>query len=176
MILDKQDGLTFAIYLSILRAKEQSFLEIKRSDKNHFDNKKGMDYIMNYIKASVISIDTFESITLVGFSAAKEVLTMMSLELDSSLQIGSAVILAVKATTVSLAREKSPMLSISNQLSVRIRSIDEGELLSRIKLSFEGTLIESVITKNSAVRMGLKPEDEIVALVKASDLAIAEIL
>lgn len=131
---------------------------------------------MNYIKASVTSIDSFDGITIVGFSAGSEVLTMMSLELDRSLKVGSDVILAVKATTVSLSREKSALLSISNQLPVQISSINEGELLSSIKLSFESSTIESIITKSSAVRMGLKPDDEIVALVKASDLAIAEIL
>lgn len=131
---------------------------------------------MNYIKASVTSIDSFDGITIVGFSAGNEVLTMMSLELDRSLKVGSDVILAVKATTVSLSREKSALLSISNQLPVQISSINEGELLSSIKLSFENSTIESIITKSSAVRMGLKPDDEIVALVKASDLAIAEIL
>jgi len=133
-------------------------------------------YIMNYIKASVTSIDSFEGITIVGFRAGTETLTMMSLELDSSLQIGSEVILAIKATTVSLAAEKSAMLSISNQLPVRIQSIDIGELLCSVKLLFEGTLIESIITRNSVLRMDLKPEDDIVVLVKASDLAIAEIV
>jgi len=131
---------------------------------------------MNYIKASVTSIDSFDGITVVGFKAGREALTMMSLELDKSLQTGSEVILAVKATTVSLAREKSALLSISNQLPVQISSIAKGELLSSVKLSFDGTLIESIITKNSAVRMDLKPEDEIVALIKASDLAISEIV
>lgn len=135
-----------------------------------------MNYIMNYIKASVTSIDSFDGITIVGFRAGSEILTMMSLELERSLQVDSEVMLAIKATTVSLAKEKSTLLSISNQLPVQISSIDTGELLSSVKLSFEGNFIESIITKNSAQRMGLKPEDEIVALIKASDLAIAEIL
>jgi len=131
---------------------------------------------MNYIRASVTSIDSFENITLVGFEAGDEVLVMMALELDGSLQVGSDVILALKATTISLAKEKNTMLSISNQLPVRIQSIDMGTLLCSVKLTFADTLIESVITKNSAVRMGLKAEDEVVALIKASDLAIAEVL
>jgi molybdopterin-binding protein len=131
---------------------------------------------MNYIKAKVTSIDTFENINVVGFTAGEETLAMMALELDSSLQIGSVVILALKATTISLAREKNAMLSISNQLPVRIQSIDDGTLLSSVKLLFGDILMESIITKNSAVRMGLKADDEIIALVKASDLAIAEIL
>ncbi len=131
---------------------------------------------MNYIKASVVSIETFENITVVGFEAGNETLVMMSLELDSSLKVGSNVMLALKATTVSLAKEKNTMLSISNQLPVRITGIDRGKLLCSVKLSFEDTVIESIITKNSALRMGIKSEDEIVALIKASDLAIAEVL
>jgi len=131
---------------------------------------------MNYIRASVTFIDTFENITVVGFSAGAEELTMMALELDDSLLVGSVVTLALKATTVSLAKEKSAMLSISNQLPVRIQSLDMGKLLCSVKLSFGDTLMESIITKNSALRMDLRPQDEIVALLKASDLAIAEIL
>ncbi len=130
---------------------------------------------MNTIKARVAKISGTDGINLVGFTAEGEELTMMSLELDESLQVGSEVILGMKATTVSLAKEKNSMLSISNQLPVRIKSINSGELLSSVKLSFSDETIESIITKNSALRMDLKLDDEIVAFVKASDLSIVEI-
>lgn len=127
---------------------------------------------MNYINARVTAIDAFEGVSLVSFEVQGEKLTMISLELDSSLEIGSEVILGVKATTISLAKEKNSMLSISNQLRARIESIKHGKLLSSIKLSFADTMIESVITKDSALRLGLQSEDEIIALLKASDLSI----
>lgn len=131
---------------------------------------------MNTIKACITKIEGIDSVNLVSFDAQGESLVMMSLELNPSLEIGSRVLLGIKATTVSVAKEKQTMLSISNQMPVRIESINNGELLSSIKLSFSDTIIESIITKNSVLRMGLKPQDELIALVKASDLSIVEIL
>lgn len=131
---------------------------------------------MNTIQACITKIEGIDSVNLVSFDAQGESLVMMSLELNPSLEIGSRVLLGIKATTVSVAKEKQTMLSISNQMPVRIESINNGELLSSIKLSFSDTIIESIITKNSVLRMGLKPQDELIALVKASDLSIVEIL
>lgn len=131
---------------------------------------------MNTFKASITKIDGADSINLVRFRAEGEEFIMMSLELDGSLKVGCEVLLGIKATTLSLAREKNTMLSISNQFPVRIKSIDNGALLSSVKLSFCDTVFESIITKNSAIKMGLKPEDEMIALVKASDLSIVEIV
>ncbi len=131
---------------------------------------------MNTIKACVTKIEGIDSVNLVSFDAQGESLVMMSLELNPSLEIGSRVLLGIKATTVSVAKDKQTMLSISNQIPVRIESINNGELLSSIKLSFSDTIIESIITKNSVLRMDLKPQDELIALVKASDLSIVEIL
>lgn len=168
--------LTFVMCLSILRSKERALhADLIPNAINCFGSQTGIT-IMNYIKASVTSIDTFESITLVDFSAGAEALTMMSLELDRSLKVGSVVVLAIKASAIALAKEKNAMLSISNQLPASISSIDNGILLSSVKLLVEDTVLESIITKKSALRMKLKAEDEVVALFKASDLFIAEIL
>lgn len=131
---------------------------------------------MNTIKACVTKIEGIDSVNLVSFDAQGESLVMMSLELNLSLEIGSRVLLGIKATTVSVAKEKNTMLSISNQIPVRIENINNGELLSSIKLSFSDTIIESIITKKSALHMDLKPQDKLIALVKASDLSIVEIL
>ncbi len=130
---------------------------------------------MNTIQASITKIEGTDNLNLVSFRAGDEMLRMMSLELDKNLNVGLNVLLGVKATSVSLSREKNSMLSISNQLPVRIERIDTGELLSSVKLSFLGTLVESIITKDSALRMGLAPGDEIIALIKASDLSIVEV-
>lgn len=130
---------------------------------------------MNTIQASITKIEGTDNLNLVSFRAGDEMLRMMSLELDKNLNVGLNVLLGVKATSVFLSREKNSMLSISNQLPVRIERIDTGELLSSVKLSFLGTLVESIITKDSALRMGLAPGDEIIALIKASDLSIVEV-
>ncbi len=130
---------------------------------------------MNRIDAVVTTIDSFENITIVSFEAASQPMRMMALELDKSLVVGSKVTLGVKASNIALAREFSGILSISNQLKVTIESINNGKLLSSIKFSFAGSLIESIITRESVLRMNLQTGTNIIALIKSSELSILEI-
>ena len=130
---------------------------------------------MNRIDAVVTTIDSFENITIVSFEAAGKPMRMMALELDKSLVVSSKVTLGVKASNIALAREFSGILSISNQLKATIESINNGKLLSSIKFSFAGSLIESIITRESVSRMNLQTGIDIIALIKSSELSILEI-
>lgn len=130
---------------------------------------------MNRIDAIVTAIDNFENITIVSFDAAEQPMRMMALELDKSLVVGSKVTLGVKASNIALGRGLSGMLSISNQLKVSIESINNGHLLSSVKFSFAGSLIESIITRESTLHMNLQADMNIIALIKSSELSILEI-
>jgi len=131
---------------------------------------------MNLTPALITEIQSVDNITVVSFEAAHHTLRMMSLELNDSLRVGSEVILGVKATNIALAKEISGLLSISNQLKVIIEQINMGSLLCSVKFRFEEQIWESIITRDSAMRMNLKTGDEVVALVKSSELSIVEIL
>ncbi|WP_200764022.1 TOBE domain-containing protein [Nitrosophilus alvini] len=82
--------------------------------------------------------------------------------------------LGVKATNIALAKNLDGQLSISNQLTCTIEQINNGELLSSVKLRIGSHLIESIITRESSLRMNLKTGDIVVALIKASELSIIE--
>lgn len=131
---------------------------------------------MNHIPAIITDIKSVDSINLVSFEVEKEQLRMISLELPSMLCIGSKVTLGAKASHIAIAKEISNEISISNQLRVSIKSICYGELLCSIKFHVAGNLLESIITNESALRMGLQEGDSIVALVKSSELSIVEVL
>ncbi len=131
---------------------------------------------MNQIEANITNIDSFENINVVSFKVGSHSMKMMSLELAKSLHVGSKVILGAKATHISLAKNLSGDLSISNILHVRVKEVNNGEVLSSIKFDYEGVLFESIITKASSLAMQLKKNDEIIALIKSSELSIVEIL
>lgn len=131
---------------------------------------------MNFIPANITEIKSVDSINIVSFEAEGQSMRMMSLELDNSLKVDSKVILGAKATHIAIAKELNDQMSISNQLEVCIESVNSGELLSSVKFHFAGNLLESIITKESAVRMGLQEGDNIVALIKSSELSIVEVL
>ncbi|MEA1919530.1 MAG: TOBE domain-containing protein [Campylobacterota bacterium] len=131
---------------------------------------------MNRINAIITAIESVDNINIVTFLAGSQNMCMMSLELNSQLSVGSKVVIGAKATHIAIAKELSGELSISNQLGVIIEDMTLGELLCSIKFQFNGALIESIITKTSALNMQLQVGSEMTALIKSSELSIVEIL
>lgn len=130
---------------------------------------------MNTITAEITNIEHVDAVHVVSFKVAKQELRMMGLELNEKLYVGSMVVLGAKATNIALGREKNAMLSISNQLEVRITKLIIGTLLARVYFDFEGEIWESLITKKSVERMDLHEGETVVAFIKSSELSIAEL-
>lgn len=131
---------------------------------------------MNTIKAVVTKKETLDNLNIVNFDFLGETLSMMSLDLPASIQVGSSVELTAKPTNIAIAKEFSGELSYSNQISAKIVEIENGQLLSSIKLKVKDSSLESIITLNSSKRMNLQVEDEVTLLIKASELSILKIL
>ena len=130
---------------------------------------------MNKIAATVVTIQNVQNLTQVTFATAADELKMMGLELPQNIQQNTQVILTCKATNIAIAKESNTMLSFSNQLCVTVKAIEMGELLCSLLLAYEDTLLESIITADSAKRMQLKEGESVTALIKSSDLSIAEV-
>lgn len=131
---------------------------------------------MNIITARVSDISTVDNLNIIEFDLNGSKLSMMSLELPESVKIGTTAKLTCKATHVAVGKDISGELSYSNRLTCKVESMDMGELLCALRLKLSnGTIIESIITKKSALRMNLKSDDVLVALIKASELSIEEI-
>jgi len=131
---------------------------------------------MNQIKAFVDDIESEQNLNIVTFHVNNHLLKMMSLDLDHKIQKGAQVVLTCKPTSVAVAKNISGELSYSNQLKVTIKSINSGELLSVLELAFDAFTIESIITRESQKRMNLQVDDEVLALIKSSDLSIQRVL
>ena len=131
---------------------------------------------MNKISATVVSIQNVQNLTQVTFATATGELKMMGLELPQNIEQNTAVMLTCKATNIAIAKASDSMLSFSNQLPVTIQTIEMGELLCSLLLSYDTTVLESIITADSAKRMQLKVGDTVTALIKSSDLSITEVL
>ncbi len=130
---------------------------------------------MNIIKATVTEIQNFEGISLLEFKTQENILTLVALEIDERVKVGTVVTLLVKATNVALAKNKIEDITLSNQLECLIKEIQVGTLLSSITLHVEENILESIITTKSLKKLDLHVNDKVVALIKASDLSIASI-
>ncbi|MCK5111121.1 MAG: TOBE domain-containing protein [Arcobacteraceae bacterium] len=131
---------------------------------------------MSKITATVTYIDNIDSLNIVTFDFLGTQLKMMSLDLNDNIKIGTKVLLAVKPTHIALAKKFNGVLSYDNQIKANIIEINNGKLLSSIKLLVNDEILESIITKESALNMDLKVEDEVTVLIKASELSIQEVL
>jgi len=131
---------------------------------------------MNRFNATVTRIQTKENLHVVNFEFTSHKLSMMSLDLDEALKVSSLVELSVKPTHIAIAKEFIGVVSYSNQLDAKIVEIENGELLSNIKLSVSDVNFESVITKNSSTRMNLEVGDMVKIFIKASELSISKII
>lgn len=131
---------------------------------------------MNRIRAVVKRIQQVENLSVVTFTFQEEELNMMSLDLAADVKEGSEVLLSVKSSHVSIGKALEGMLSTSNRLDAVVKSVHDGELLSSVTLAIgDAVTLESIITRASSRRMGLQAGDRVMALIKASDLSIAEV-
>ncbi|MBL3520238.1 transporter [Arcobacter lanthieri] len=126
--------------------------------------------------ARVKSIQKKDSLNIVEFDFQNITFKMMSLDLSSNLKIGTKVELIVKPTNIAISKNYIENISLSNQALATIIDINNGELLSSIKLKLADTTLESIITKESSIRLNLKKDDEINILIKASNISINKVL
>jgi molybdopterin-binding protein len=131
---------------------------------------------MNDIVATISQIKSHDSVHIVKFDIDGVVLSMMSLELDERYRVGSRVKLVVKPTHIAISKRAYSDISYSNQLQATIVSIENGILLSSIKLRFLDIVLESIITLESSKRLELSIGDSVVAYIKASEISIGEIV
>ncbi len=130
---------------------------------------------MNLLGAVVSNIRGLKSLHIIEFDYHGETLCMMGLELPN-IQIGSKVILSVKPTLVSFAKDFQENISFSNKIKAKIVNIDNGELLSSVVMDTGYDKIEAVLMSKISKKMDLKIEDEIIILIKESELFIKEVL
>jgi len=131
--------------------------------------------VMNKIEATIKEIQGSQSIHVVTFKAKDEELTMMSLELPQGAKEGTSVTLGIKPSFVLIAKEKSDSISLTNQISANVEEIIQGKLLVTVKLdSLIGTF-ESLITRKSFDMMNLHVSQNVVVMMKASEISIVKV-
>jgi molybdopterin-binding protein len=66
-------------------------------------------------------------------------------------------------------------LTSPNQFRGRIRAINPGPVVSEVEVQVEGGIVTSVITSSSLESLGLEIGDEVLALVKSSEVSVARL-
>ncbi len=131
---------------------------------------------MSMINATITEIQSVDSLNIVSFDFFGATLKMMSLDLNVEMQVGREVTLNVKPFHITIVKDFYGDISYSNRLDAVVKSCENGELLSSVKLLVNGVIFESIITKELALEMKLKAGDNVLVMIKANDLSIQEVL
>ncbi|MEU8846477.1 TOBE domain-containing protein [Streptomyces sp. NPDC048564] len=91
---------------------------------------------------------------------------------DLSLAEGTGVTALMKATEISLATAPISGLSIRNQLPGTVTGIATGGAMASVKIAVEGGVLTAAITRDATNDLALAPGMPVVALVKATEVAL----
>jgi len=127
---------------------------------------------MNKIEAIIKEIQESDTVHVVTFDAKNEEFTMMALELPNRVKEGAKVTLGIKPSFVLIAKSKSKDISLTNQIDALITDIEVGKLLVTVKLKSQVGIFESLITKKSYDMMSLQENQNVVVMMKASEIFI----
>lgn len=131
---------------------------------------------MSKFIATIKEIQTIDNLNIVVFDFCGLTLKMMSLDLNDDVKIGKKVKLSVKPSNISIAKNLSGEISLSNKIVATIQNLENGQLLTSVILKINDTILESIITVDSSKRMNLQIGEVVTILIKASNLSIEEVI
>ncbi|MEU9632025.1 TOBE domain-containing protein [Streptomyces luteogriseus] len=92
---------------------------------------------------------------------------------DLRLTPGTAVRALMKSTEVSLATAPVEGLSIRNQFPGTVTALAAGDAMASVRVTVQGGELSAAITREAAEDLALSPGLPVVALIKATEVALA---
>ena len=127
---------------------------------------------MNTLHAVITNIDHQESLYFLETDASGIPLGILLFDLKPCFRVGSKVNVLFKETEVSLAKRLTGEVSFSNRFTAFISAIKQGCMLADITLQCTAGELSSIITVRAVEKLGLKINDEVTVLLKASQLSL----
>ncbi|GGW98964.1 TOBE domain-containing protein [Streptomyces lomondensis] len=92
---------------------------------------------------------------------------------DLRLTLGTAVRALVKSTEISLATGPVEGLSIRNRLPGTVRDVAAGDAMASVRVTVEDGELTAAITRDAVDDLALSPGTPVVALIKATEVALS---
>ncbi len=131
---------------------------------------------MNILDGTILEIKTEGSLSLVKVMAHTCVITSLLIDTPTRshyLKEGNSVNVVFKETEVILAKNLEGSISVQNQLICSVQQVEKGELLCKITMDFKGAKIVSVITRNAFDQLKITEPEEVLALIKSTEISLA---
>ena len=130
---------------------------------------------MNKLPGIIQSINRSEAIMLLDLEVFNHPMSALLTENPFStdwIKERNSVSVAFKETEVSLMKDFTGKLSIRNQLPCIVTAIEKGPIIGCVHLLFNNHHLTSAITSRSIESMGIKPGDEVTAMIKANEVSV----
>jgi len=134
---------------------------------------------MNSLSGHITHIETSGNLSVVQV-AVDEQITLKSIVIETSetasyLRVGTAISVLFKETEVIISTGETDTISLQNKIPAKIRHIEQGKLLSKLTLETAQGNIESIISTNSVLKLGLEPGKNVTAMIKLNEVMLREI-
>lgn len=131
---------------------------------------------MNRLKCVITSVAKSDMLTKIDMLCGDVALTAFAIDMDYDTdRINEEVTVLFKESEVSIAKNFVGDISLQNRFTCKITDIDKGDLLAQIGLSFLNYKIDSIISMKSVKKMDLHVGDEVLALVKSTEMIVTDI-
>jgi molybdopterin-binding protein len=131
---------------------------------------------MNKLTGHIIKQSKVDDLCLLEIDVDSVVFKSIIIEeqLESFYRLGDCVNLLFNETEVILTKDSSIEISLQNRLICKVESIEQGQLLSVVKMRFNTVFISSIITTNSLERLNINVEDEVLAMIKTNEIMLSK--
>lgn len=131
---------------------------------------------MNKLQCVVASVSKSDMLTKIDMVCDDVALTAFTIDIDcKSNCVDKKVTVLFKESEVSIAKNFVGEISLQNRFTCKIQNIQEGELLAQLRLSFLNYQIDSIISMKSVKTMDLQVGDNVMALVKSTEMIVMDI-
>lgn len=134
---------------------------------------------MNRLEGVVAARAAEGGVSLVEVDVGGATLSALTLEAPDWLAPGSRAAALFKESEVALAVGPAATavagLSIRNRLACTVRAVESGRILAHIELDWNGRRLHSLVSARAAAELALAPGLSVVALIKSTEVALAEI-
>lgn len=127
---------------------------------------------MNRLKAVITRLEQRDSLCLMEFDASGIELSMLLFDPKPSFTPGRQVQVLFKETEVVLGKQLNGEISFSNRFKAVVTAIRKGGILADVSLRSCAGEFCSIITMRAAERLGLRENDEVTVMIKASQLSL----
>lgn len=130
---------------------------------------------MNKLKAVIRHQKHSSGLTRIEAMCGEYLFRLLIFEDAAHERDGHEAYLLIKESEIAVSKTKINDISISNRVECEVTALKMGEMLCEIGMAFGGSSLTSIITAESAERLGIKVGDKLYALIKANEIYLESI-